>query len=471
MFQQFIKAGGDKDQFVRRFMLKKVSESPNQLDEEGGYYTPEEMKKQLSYSQTDLVDKNIKYYWRRTRVKGLKRLRQTQSVEETAEAEGTGPMMVSGLDKNACTPVAMGLQTASDVENAKTEEDKLRIQQQELLSVQEKCSNLIDKLPSVPPEKKDRAEELRTKLDAMSKMAEKLYEKMAESLAKLHTKQLDTTSLEGSKLVLDLTTEGKKLPGPWSEKCCMWTGLERTCRIQDVQSATLIKYLAASELCPWDTTETQTAKFMADAIGSGVLGPAFASGVAAFLANLIWWSCYKQLEMFKPSVRDLPRLQELLLKGLGKDDRVKLCLPRPLLSAGKALLSIRERVAGILRLGPTVFKIGLTGDPMFRFYKVPSRTNASAGYRYDLDQYAEMQVLFAGATWDEASLMEAVLIAEFQGRPGNRNINPGGEGRQVFDPPYFTYIVFKSALVAPKRQRMYAQGGKRGSIMSETVMQ
>ena len=36
---------------VRRFMLKKVSESTNELDEEGGYYTPEEMKKLLSYSQ------------------------------------------------------------------------------------------------------------------------------------------------------------------------------------------------------------------------------------------------------------------------------------------------------------------------------------------------------------------------------------------------------------------------------------
>ena len=172
-------------------------------------------------------------------------------------------------------------------------------------------------------------------------------------------------------------------------------------------------------------------------------------------------SGYQQLEMFKPSVRDLPRLRELLLQGLGNDDRVKLRLPRPLLCAGKALLSIRERVANILSLGPTVFKIGLTGGPMFRFYKVPSRTNVSAGYRYDLEQYEEMQVLFAGATWDEASLMEAVLISEYQGRPGNRNVNPGGEGRQVYDPPYFTYIVFKSALIAPKRRRICSRGERK----------
>ncbi|CAE7275395.1 UPF1 [Symbiodinium sp. CCMP2592] len=222
MFEQFIKAGGDKDQFVRRFMLKKTSESTNQLDEEGGYYTPDEMKKLLNYSSTDLVDKNIKYYWCRTRVKGLKRLRQTQTAEETAEAEGTGPMMLSGLDKNACLPSTMGIRTAADVEGVKTEEEKLDIQQKELLGMQEKCSNLLDKLSGVPDEKKDRANQLRPKLEEMSKSAEKLYERMAESVAKLHTKQLDIKTPEGNKLILDLTTEGKKLPG-----CCMWTGLDR----------------------------------------------------------------------------------------------------------------------------------------------------------------------------------------------------------------------------------------------------
>ena len=171
-------------------------------------------------------------------------------------------------------------------------------------------------------------------------------------------------------------------------------------------------------------------------------------------------SGYQQLEMFKPSVRDLPRLRELLLQGLGNDDRVKLRLPRPLLCAGKALLSIRERVANILSLGPTVFKIGLTGDPMFRFYKVPSRTNVSAGYRYDLEQYEEMQVLFAGATWDEASLMEAVLISEYQGRPGNRNVNPGGEGRQVYDPPYFIHCVQVGPDCTEATTHMFSWGKK-----------
>ena len=71
--------------------------------------------------RTDLVDKSIKYYWCRTRVKGLKRLRQTQLAEETAEAEGTGPMTLSGLDVDACTPSNMGLRSAADIEPMKTE--------------------------------------------------------------------------------------------------------------------------------------------------------------------------------------------------------------------------------------------------------------------------------------------------------------------------------------------------------------
>ena len=42
--------------------------------------------------------------------------------------------------------------------------------------------------------------------------------------------------------------------------------------------------------------------------------------------------------------------------------------------------------------------------------------------------------------------MEAVLIESHKGKPGNRNARPGGEGRQMHDGPFFTYIVFKSAM-------------------------
>ncbi|CAE7676930.1 unnamed protein product [Symbiodinium sp. CCMP2456] len=386
MFEQFIRCGGDKDQFVRRFMLKKVSESTKELGEEGGYYTPEEMKKMLSYSQTradqtvawcndpangedlvltDLVDKNIKYYWCRTRVKGLKRLRQTQTAEETVEGEGTGSIGLSGLDVNACTPANLGIRTAADVESATTEAERLELQQKELLAVQEKCSSLLDKLSLVDaPEKKDRVTEspdlTRGKLNNMATSAEKLYEKVA---------------------VLNVDGPGAHVPADPSQ-----AGPEEGGRRE----------------------ATETSKFMADAIGSGPGDDLFDAPLAVAEQREADDESYKQIEMFKPSVRDLPRLRQLLLEGLGNDDRVKLRLPRPLLSAGKALLSIREKVGSILDLGPTVYKIGLTGDPMFRFYKKPSKTSLSAGYRYDLEQYEEMQVLFAGATWDEAALMEAV---------------------------------------------------------------
>ena len=40
-----------QDQFVRRVMLTRSTEKTSELEEEGGYYTPEEMKKILHYPQ------------------------------------------------------------------------------------------------------------------------------------------------------------------------------------------------------------------------------------------------------------------------------------------------------------------------------------------------------------------------------------------------------------------------------------
>ena len=150
------------------------------------------------------------------------------------------------------------------------------------------------------------------------------------------------------------------------------------------------------------------------------------------------------LEIFKPSIRGLPRLSELLLDGLGQDAKVRLVLPSTGASAGRALLRSKYVITEVLAKGPAVFKIGLTGNPMFRFYKKPSKASPSPGYLYEKDKYEQMFVLFAGATFDEAALMEAALIADFKDKPGSRNINPGGEGRQVYDPPYFTYLAFKT---------------------------
>ncbi|CAE7337067.1 unnamed protein product [Symbiodinium natans] len=162
--------------------------------------------------------------------------------------------------------------------------------------------------------------------------------------------------------------------------------------------------------------------------------------------------CSQHIQLFKAPVRALPRLAYLLREGLAADLRVKLRLPPPLANAGKALQWAKSVVRGVLDTGPTVHKIGLSGNPLFRFYKKPSVASPSPGYYHSADRFQGMYVLFAGSTWDEASLMEAVLISEFRDTAGNRNVNPGGEGRQVYDPPYFTYFVFKS-LMRPATRR------------------
>ena len=132
---------------------------------------------------------------------------------------------------------------------------------------------------------------------------------------------------------------------------------------------------------------------------------------------------------------------------------MKLKLPRAKASAGKTLQWAKEVTNSVICKGPTVYKIGLTGNPLFRFYKKPSQASPSTGYFHDREQFQYMYVVFAGATWDEAALMEAALIAEFAAKPGNRNINPGGEGRPVYEPPYFTYVVFKCLEVAKRRRQ------------------
>ena len=156
---------------------------------------------------------------------------------------------------------------------------------------------------------------------------------------------------------------------------------------------------------------------------------------------------------FKTSVASLPRLRELLDAGLLTDPRIQLKLPPPSAKAGQSLAYCREVIRKLLMQGPTVYKVGITGHPVFRFYKRPTRLSPSAGYFYERDNYQSMWLLYATATWDEAALMEAVLIESLLHQPGCRNLHPGGEGRQVFSGPYFCYIVHKSALLPPKPPR------------------
>ena len=75
--------------------------------------------------RTDLVDKKIKYYWCRTRVKGVKRVRNSSSLTEQVEGKdnvdnfGTS----GGVAPNdiALKKLNNSLETGLDVEKKKTE--------------------------------------------------------------------------------------------------------------------------------------------------------------------------------------------------------------------------------------------------------------------------------------------------------------------------------------------------------------
>ena len=66
------------------------------------------------------MDKNIKYYWCRTRVRGSKKLKQSEAFEETAEAKGTGEFKLSACSAGPMA-VGLGLETGAMVERQKSE--------------------------------------------------------------------------------------------------------------------------------------------------------------------------------------------------------------------------------------------------------------------------------------------------------------------------------------------------------------
>ena len=148
--------------------------------------------------------------------------------------------------------------------------------------------------------------------------------------------------------------------------------------------------------------------------------------------------------LFRPSVVRSPRFLGLLQKGLLDDPRVVCKMPPPSLNAGRCLAYCREALQNVLCRGPTVYKIGLTADPLFRFYKKPSPVSPSPGYFYERDRFEIMYIVYAARTFEEAALMEAALIEPHLHRQGCRNILPGGEGRQVNEGPFFCYMVCKT---------------------------
>ncbi len=147
----------------------------------------------------------------------------------------------------------------------------------------------------------------------------------------------------------------------------------------------------------------------------------------------------KVLQHFRPSLRALPRLHKLIQGGLGSDGLVWLKMPPANYTAGQQLSWCKAKISSVLSQGPHVYKIGITADPIFRFYKVPTVSSPSPGYYRCHEK-------FKAQSFDEASLMEAALIEAHVGKPGCRNVKLGGEGRRSEDPPFFTCAVYKLAM-------------------------
>lgn len=142
----------------------------------------------------------------------------------------------------------------------------------------------------------------------------------------------------------------------------------------------------------------------------------------------------------------MPRMEALILEGLGDDGLIWLKMPPPTCSSGQSLAFCRRVIENILSRGPHVYKIGVTANPLYRFYKRPTLDSPSPGYYYSREKYKTMYIIYSAATFGEAALMEAVLIEGHRNMPGCRNENPGGEGRKADQGPFFTYVVFKSAM-------------------------
>lgn len=107
----------------------------------------------------------------------------------------------------------------------------------------------------------------------------------------------------------------------------------------------------------------------------------------------------------------------------------------PSSNAGAILDHAIRLVDDILNNRPTIFKIGITTDPAYRW------GNNKYGYQHDIDDYEQMLVL-SEADSTGAAMLEASLIRKFRDVSGCRNTAPGGESvRQGCT--IYTYIVFR----------------------------
>jgi hypothetical protein len=131
-------------------------------------------------------------------------------------------------------------------------------------------------------------------------------------------------------------------------------------------------------------------------------------------------------------------------RSRNSDPGVKFQLTSSIL-AGHILRHCCEAIEQVLRQGLTVFKIGVSVDPVFRW------SNKRYGYAHDrVDPFQCMIVLARLSTAEGAGLLEASLIKAFGDRAGCRNTALGGEGVPG-EGPYYVYLVHRKLPEPPLR--------------------
>ena len=161
---------------------------------------------------------------------------------------------------------------------------------------------------------------------------------------------------------------------------------------------------------------------------------------------------WEWLQSIDSAIAQLPRMSEEVVPSLKDTNFCKGAIKFDLhygdcsVVASTVLGHCQSAVENIFGRHPAIFKIGLTKSP------VPRWNNKVYGYLHDVhEKWTAMKILFVHSEALPAGLVEAALIQYFEGTPGCRNINRGGEGVDKNCPgPYFTYVVYR-LLIPPAR--------------------
>ena len=137
-------------------------------------------------------------------------------------------------------------------------------------------------------------------------------------------------------------------------------------------------------------------------------------------------------ELQEPSSADVRpasahRSRSEIVYYLPKSERAGLVLSHSRNSCSSVLEKFRDRRE------PVAFKFGITSGPEHRW------ENPSYGYRKD--HWQKMYVLHKSQEAGSISMLEAAMIALFDGEPGLQNESAGGENPPQATPCYFYLVV------------------------------